>query len=360
VIVAVGTLTLPGCAAHPAPPDPAAPSSVATAVTPPADATADVAAPSLPACLPPGSGLTLGVSGARLAACLASTCIAYDLPTRRWSPLAPPPSAGALPPGFVGPEEPALWAATLAGRELRACPAPGASDCIVLKLAERWTTPPQVIVSTDRTGAVIWGSPDGKRRAADIYDARSGRLLRALKSFPGNRHVAPFDLEQVGYWGSVLWASWPACEACATHEIWTFDAQGHGPRLLSYNPPAYAPCDDHLELVYPHTDFSPREEGSVVLFDRDTGSRVASYPLGYANLGPDQPTLLPAGKASFVLVYGTRSVRVDPRGDGDHPRLAEFLVLSLDAARAGRPVVALAGMFPRCDAAATTGTSPPL
>ncbi len=286
--------------------------------------------------------------------------MAYDVPTRACSRLDVPfspegaspqgASCGAaegpvLPTSFRGPERQAIWSATLAGRKLEACPPPatppGAPGCIALTLDGRWATPPQVVVSADRTGAVVWGSPDGKRRAAEIHDARSGRRLRALESFPGNQRIAPWDVMEVGYWGNVLWATWPACEACPTRQTWTFDAQGRDPRLLGDYTPASAPYDDRLELVYPEHD------GTVVLLDRTTGARAATYPLGYRDARG--ATLLALGKGQFVLAFQGRRGRTDPQRDDDHPDAADLLVLDLEAARAGRPVVQRGVLYPRCE-----------
>jgi hypothetical protein len=377
VVVAAGSLALPGCTARSAAtvdppissvrPNPAAPSPLAT----PATSARDLpGSPARPACLPAGPVKSLGVSGTQLAVCVDVTCttpaacVAYDIPTRLWSRLDVPFSAegaspqgascGAaegpvLPPRFLGPERPALWNATVAGKELRACPAPGASDCLVLKLLDRWTTPPHVVVSADRTGAVIWGSPDGKRRAAEIYDGRSGRHLRALDAFPGNRRIAPFDVEQVGYWGNVLWATWPAAEGVPESQTWIFDAQGHDPRLLGQHEPAYARYDDRLEVVEPHA--LRFEEGKVVLLDRQTGAVAATYPFDYRD--PESASLLAIGKGQLALVFDGRRGRVDRQGDEDRPRIAEFLVLDIEAAKAGRPVVQVAGLLPRCEAEKT-------
>ncbi len=304
------------------------------------------------------------MSGTQLAVCVDVTCISpaacvlYDIPTRSWSRLdvpftpegASPPGASCgaaegpvLPPRFRGPEKQAIWAATLAGGKLQACSAPGASDCITLTLRERWAAPPQVVVSADRTGAVVWGKPDGKRPAAEIYDARSGRFLRALEAFPGNRWIAPWQVMEVGYWGNVLWATWPACEACPSSQTWLFDARGHDPRRIGDNPhypPAHAPYDDQLELVHPD------ESGNVLLLDCTTGASVGTYPLGYRNRWGG--TLLAIAKGQFALVSGGRAVRSDHQGDDDHPDVAEVLFLDIDGARAGRPVVQRGVSFPRC------------
>jgi hypothetical protein len=201
------------------------------------------------------------------------------------------------------------------------------------------------VVSDDRSGVVVWGSPDGKRRTADIYDGRSGRLVRALKAFPGNRHISRFDVNEVGYWGNVLWATWPACEGCPTRETWMFDAEGHNPVHLSWHEPAFAPHDDHLEIVY-----FPDDDGTVIVLDRRTGARVATYPVGYRGHLAHAATLFAAPGGQFVLALRYTASRVDPRGDDDHPKTTNFMVLDLDAARQGRSIVPFASLFPVCGA----------
>ena len=291
-----------------------------------------------------------GVSGTRFGGCVRGehlgeckiTCVAYDLASREWSNLPSPPCGHEpmLPLEFHGPTLPEQWSAKLTGRSLSACLETDPAECVTAHLAEKWDTPPKVSVSEDRSALVVFGWADHRPNIADLYDGRTGQRIRALRSFPRKQVFWEDAIETAFYVGNTLFATWPICP-CQYRSSWLFDVKGGHPLQIGRRVPAVAPYKDNLVLVYPQL------EQRVFVLDPRTQKQGPTYPTGYDN--PIDPVqLFHVGQGTFVLALERGVQRASMPLDETHQEYAEMMVLDVDAAQAGRPLVRLAQRWPRC------------